>query len=240
MSKDSPVAIGSRTFKSSKTAKTYFHVMLHRYAVGDRVRDVDAAELRDLIARHPRAAELASAEHFEVATSPLGSRCFRLLRPDGSTDMFTAAECIDHRPRDVHAEVVKALRIAIEPDVERARSAYLRKQQDDEGFVRCAVTGNRIMPADGEMVHLPPRTFESIVSGFLSERGERAEELELAGDAERPVLADAELVSAFRAHHTKVARLELVMRHVKLSPGVAKKRAPVRPARPGAPPQRRR
>jgi len=225
MSKDQPVTIGTRTFQSQKTAKTFFNVMLNRHALGAPVAETDARELQALVERHPRRDQMTSGGHFEVASGALGARCFRLVRSDGSTFDFSIAECVEHRPTDPRAGLIARFQEAVAPDLEAARARYLAKHLDDDGMVTCGITGNRIMPADGDLTYRAPLTFEAIVTPFLVERPEL-----LQGE---PV--DAEVVQAFRAHHLKAMRLDFVQRHVRLNKKSKSKSAPNKGTKPGKP-----
>lgn len=193
MSKDRPVTIGARTFQSQKTARAFFHGMLDRYGAGDRVKDGDAVELLALVG--------GSALHFDVVTTELGPRAFRVTRPDGES-VLSIAECVANRRSSVQGQIHAALREAVQADLDAARETHLRRNLDAGGHVACAVTGNRILPADGHMDHRPPMTFDAIVDAFLQ------------GTIPKLPL-DESVVGAFRAYHTKAAKLAFVQRHVK-------------------------
>ena len=195
MSKDRPVTIGSRTFQSQKTARAFFHGMLDRSRPGP-VSEADARELLALVG--------GSAAQFTVVTSTLGTRTFQMDR-DGASTLLSIGDCVARRRPSVLAEVQRALREAVGSDLEQARSRALSRAgsgaRDDDGFVVCAATGDRILPADGHIDHRPPLTFEAITHEFL--RGSI------------PALPlDEATLQAFRAHHAKVAQLAFVRRHV--------------------------
>lgn len=193
MSKDKPVTIGARTFQSQKTARAFFHGMLDRYGAGDRVKEDDAIELLALVG--------GSVVHFDVVTTELGPRAFRMTRPD-CVSVLSIADCVANRRSSVQGQVHAALRAEVQADLDAARETHLRRNLDVDGHVKCAVTGNRILPADGHMDHRPPMTFDAIVDAFLQ-------------GAIPALPLDEELARSFRAHHTKAAKLVFVQRHVK-------------------------
>ncbi len=192
MSKDRPVTIGSRTFQSTKTARAFFHGMLDRYGSGDRVKEDDAIELLALVG--------GSVLHFDVVTTENGPRAFCMTRPDG-VSVLSIADCVANRRSSVQGQVHVALRAAVQAELDAARETHLRRNLVD-GHVKCAMTGNRILPADGHMDHRPPMTFDAIVDAFLQ--------------GMIPTLPlDETLAQAFRAHHAKAAKLVFVQRHLK-------------------------
>jgi hypothetical protein len=81
-------------------ASEFFRKMLSRYIVGDRVTDDDTADLASLLERHPNRHEKIGEgiDHFEVQAADYGTKCFRVVRPDGSWVRFSYRACIspDH------------------------------------------------------------------------------------------------------------------------------------------------
>jgi hypothetical protein len=92
-----PLTIGPRTFTSIAEAARFYSAMLNRYPLFARVTDDDAASLRDLLDRHPdRDAKLrgTTATHFEVHPFKGGTRCFFLIRSDGTKIDFSFKKCL--------------------------------------------------------------------------------------------------------------------------------------------------
>ena len=95
--------VGKKEFASKAEATEYFSVILNRYDVNTRVTSADdAADLVALLARHPRRAdkEGAGIDHFEVrhrATQPYreNSKCFWVVRRDGTEDTFSIKTCLN-------------------------------------------------------------------------------------------------------------------------------------------------
>lgn len=199
MSKDRPVTIGPRTFQSQKTARAFFHQMLDRNRPGEPVSAADTQDLLALVGGPPA--------RFEVITSALGTRTFQMER-GGVTTELSITDCVARRRPSVRIEVVKALREAVASHLDETRTKFLARNLDEDGFVKCAATGDRILPADGHVDHRPPMTFDAIVTGFLQ-------------DSIPALPLDEELLRAFRAHHAKVAKLVFVSRHTRWA---AKKR----------------
>lgn len=96
MGRSKPVVLSNRTFGSQKAAKEHFSAMLHRYAPGERVCEDDAAELAELLKRHPSAASKIGVgiDHFEVQEADYESQCFRAVRTDGTWEKFSYHPCV--------------------------------------------------------------------------------------------------------------------------------------------------
>jgi hypothetical protein len=93
----SAIAIGRMTFDSKADASRFFKAMLNSYRLLDRVVEHDDEMLRALFKRHPDyAAKLRGGKisHFEVHPFVHGSRCFFLVRTDGSRTHFSFKKCI--------------------------------------------------------------------------------------------------------------------------------------------------
>jgi len=99
MGKSIPVQIGIRTFGSKKAALAHFREMLNRYDVGDRVVADDAIDLSELLKRHSEYRKKlgVGVDHFEVLGADFGSRCFHVVRIDGSYEDFSYPYCVNER-----------------------------------------------------------------------------------------------------------------------------------------------
>lgn len=96
MGRKKPVILSTRTFSTQGAASKFFSDMLHRYTPGDRVSDVDAADLASVLERHPDRDEKVGVgiDHFEVQAADYSSQCFRVVRTDGTWARFSYKPCI--------------------------------------------------------------------------------------------------------------------------------------------------
>lgn len=96
MGRAKPVVLSTRSFAKQGDAMTYFSNMLRRYAPGDRVSPADAADLEQLLHRHPNAASKIGAgiDHFEVQEAEYNTQCFRVVRVDGTWESFSFHPCV--------------------------------------------------------------------------------------------------------------------------------------------------
>jgi hypothetical protein len=96
MARGKPINLGSRAFDTKGAATAHFKAMLARYGVGDRVDEVDSRDLSALLGRHPEYDEKVGSgiKHFEVMSADFGTRCFRVIRLDGTGVDFSYLFCI--------------------------------------------------------------------------------------------------------------------------------------------------
>ena len=101
MPKGKPIVLETRLFDNQKEATGFFRAMLNRYRPKQRVSDEDAADLAALLKRHSEYAEKVGVgiDHFEVMSAEFGTRCFRIVRTDGTGEDFSYPHCIARRAR---------------------------------------------------------------------------------------------------------------------------------------------
>lgn len=93
-----PRTVGGIEFATLAALMRHIKAMLDRYDLYQRVNEEDDAFLRDLLRYHPRgAAKLAgsSVTHFEKHPTKHGSKCFYMVRKDGSLEDFGTRKCAE-------------------------------------------------------------------------------------------------------------------------------------------------
>lgn len=95
--------LGDRSFRTRQEALAFFRAMLARYKPDDVVVDADAAYLAELIKRHPEASEKIGpgVHHFEVMHADFGTKCFRIVRRNGTRVDFSYPTCVNARGPDL-------------------------------------------------------------------------------------------------------------------------------------------
>lgn len=91
-----PLKIGELDFRIQGDAFKYFSSMLARYDVAEYIPESDAVHLRALLERHRCKDEIVGAgiDSFTTTISPQGSKCFAVLRADGTPAGFSYKKCI--------------------------------------------------------------------------------------------------------------------------------------------------
>lgn len=95
-----PVDLGSLKFRKQEDAHAHFKRMLNAYHLGDVLSPSDASELGELLKRHPEYDEKLGVgiERFEIMMHPEHpTRCFKIVRADGSKDHFSYPVCVTGR-----------------------------------------------------------------------------------------------------------------------------------------------
>ncbi|MEO1406071.1 MAG: DCL family protein [Pseudomonadota bacterium] len=222
MAKGKPVELATGSFANQKEAKDFFKAMLNGYTPKERVSDEDALHLASLLERHTEYDQKVGCgvDHFKVMMTEHGTQCFWVIRTDGSGTDFSYTHCIEGRAPALKQEVAQAFRQAVRLDLFKARDKFFAEHKGADGMVACGKTGERIAPDDGNMDHMPPMTFEVIVTTFLKGRRLRLEDVPLSkatDDQVATTLTDDALSDAFRQYHVGVARLEFVKKQVNLA-----------------------
>lgn len=214
--------LATRGFEKQGDAIAFFKAVLNRYRPGERVSDEDALDVAALLERHTEYVTKVGCgvSHFEVMMTDHGTQCFRIIRTDDSGTDFSYRHCISQRPPSRKQEVSQAFRRAVRFDLYKARDSYFASHCGPDGLLSCAVTSERIHRDEAHMDHLPPMTFEVIVTTFLSGRGLSLDDVPLTtgqDDQVSPEVTDQALSAAFRSYHLAVARLDFVRNTVNLA-----------------------
>ena len=103
MARGKPVVLGDRSFRTRQEALAFFKVMLARYRPGEVVVETDAVHLAELIKRHPEASEKIGpgVHHFEVMSADFGTKCFGIVRCNGTRVDFSYPTCVNAQLDDV-------------------------------------------------------------------------------------------------------------------------------------------
>ena len=103
MARGKPVVLGDKSFRTRQEALAFFKIMLGRYKAGEVVVETDAVYLAELILRHPEAAEKIGlgVHHFEVMSADFGTKCFGIVRCNGTIIDFSYPTCVNARLDDV-------------------------------------------------------------------------------------------------------------------------------------------
>jgi hypothetical protein len=90
-----------RIFPKVGDASKFYSKMLNGYALGARVSAADAIELEALLKLHSEYAKKVGVgiSHFEVRkppadAPPFSSRCFWIVRTDGTAEDFSIGHCL--------------------------------------------------------------------------------------------------------------------------------------------------
>jgi hypothetical protein len=200
--------VGGEGFANKKALTERVRRILHQSPPGP-VCGQDGRFLRGFFRWHPSPSKRAhEVVEVRVGRSELGSRCFLLVRRDGTVcdaSYKKPLQALTNAPVK-KISVVQAMRAAIQPQINEFRAAH----PDPE-----------LAYSDAYVVdHKYPRTFKRLVEVFLSEQGFDFDDIALVS---KDFQAGAELPDPLRsrwcAFHAKHARLRLLPREVNSSVG---------------------
>lgn len=97
-----PLRVGDLNFRIQGDAFEFFSAMLARYDVAAHIEDADAMHLRALLERHRCKDQIIGPgiDSFTTTVSPQGSKCFAVLRVDGTVEGFSYRKSICQIWRD--------------------------------------------------------------------------------------------------------------------------------------------
>lgn len=96
MAKAKSVNIGNLYFEKKGDATAFFKAMLNRYQVEEQVSDQDGIVLLAALERHPDAKEKigVGVDYFFVRRADYGTKCFWVMRLNGTVERFSYYSCI--------------------------------------------------------------------------------------------------------------------------------------------------
>jgi len=217
-----PIEIGGLSFPTKSAAAEHFREMLYRHYPGQVIGDPDSTQLGWLLERHSESADKfgSGAKSFSVRAAIFNTRCFEIVRTDGSTTDFSFKNCIDGKAPSDQAQVMAALRAEVTSDILDSKRAWFTEHGDADGKVECAITGARISFDEAHADHAPPISFGTLAVTFLAARGiEPTIELvrPAADNQYQPLLADRALAGVWVAYHHKLAVIRVVAKKANLS-----------------------
>ena len=165
---------GSRIFKSRKAAMEFYREILWKYEIDEEVADAqDFQALVDLIENHPESIDkigLGIAGFF-VSSAHMGTRCFYLLRVDGSSTDFSMDWAIKGERPSAFYEFKEACRAAVRPSINKAKRVHFENHGDEEGKVSCEVTGEMVTQDECHIDHKGALSFNVLVELFIDANG---------------------------------------------------------------------
>lgn len=210
-----PIQIGGLSFSSKGQAGDHYRSILYRYDIGQRILEPEATELEWLLERHSEAADKIGigVDHFSVRDAIYGTRCFEIVRTDGSKTDFSFKNCVDGRAPTAQAQTLAPMRAAVTSDILDKKRAWFATHGDADGKVTCALTGMRVSFEESHADHAPPRPFGTLAASFLRAR-RITPDLSLvtppADNQYQPRLVDLQLEADWVSFHHDMAVVRVV------------------------------
>jgi hypothetical protein len=203
-------------FKNKTQEKLYYQEILSRYNPDQRLNQQDFIDVLALLKKHTECKQKTGCgiSDFSVTTATAGTKCFQIIRADGSRDHFSYLHCIRNKPKTKISEVRAAMREAVRKDIQE----FKKKAFNGSDKIACTLTGELITWQQAHVDHALPVTFQYIADNFIEDFKLDYDIIEI--DKENkfiPVFKDAELKSKFRKYHNQCCQLRVIKDKVNLS-----------------------
>jgi hypothetical protein len=213
-----PIQIGTIAFPSRKAAMEYTRALRDRYKDGERIVGQDEKFLRDLIDLHSDKDEKIDVGIVYFTVGKDGkwgtTRCFYLVRGDGSKTDFSFDNCINGK--NPVQDVIDAFRVAVADQV-----ISFKSQQFLAGVeIRCPVDASWLTKDNSDVDHIPPQTFITLVGAWLKENGGTLLDIELVPNADNQwarILRDESIILSWQAFHSVHAKLRMTSKNANRS-----------------------
>jgi hypothetical protein len=218
-----PIQIGTIAFPSRKAAMEYTRVLRDKYKDGERIGGQDEKFLRDLIDLHSDKEEKIDVGivYFIVGKDAKWgtTRCFYLVRGDGSKTDFSFDNCINGK--NPVQDVIDAFRVAVADQV-----ISFKRQKFPVGVeIRCPIDASCLTKVNSDVDHIPPQTFITLVGAWLRENGRTLLDIELVPNADNQwarTLRDESIVLSWQIFHRIHARLRMTSKNANRSKKASK------------------
>jgi hypothetical protein len=203
--------IGNREFKHKKDALSYFKNILNSYEPKQSVNEIDFKDLVGLIENRPDKNEKIGCgiEKIQVIEVRYKTKCFELIRTDGSTEVFSYLNCINGKSKPL-TKFSKTCRETISEDLRNVKLTYFKKFSS-KGEVKCQETGELCKWEELNVDHRQPNTFSVIVDRFIEVYKIDINVVQYSEIIDGVYhFTDIELAENFKKYHRDKANLRLV------------------------------
>ncbi len=213
MARSKGYIINGQFFKTKDAIRQKMREILYAYPIGAKLNGEDTAFLLELLHNHPNAIEKIGCgiEGFEVRQESSISRCFYLVRTDGTAENFSYKKCLNSpTPLAVFKSICRNL---VYPHMHKLKSSYFRENAREDGCAQCPITGKWITPDQAHVDHIPPDTFARIVTGFIDKNNINVEKVEVRNSEDvyiNKTFVDDSLAENWVKHHEENAKLRVI------------------------------
>lgn len=210
------IKLGSVTYATKTEAKASVKKLLASYSVGQQVEDWEhQMVLCDLVLMHESWKQKVGCgiAGFKVQREEKHqSKCFWLVRVDGTSTDFSYIECFN--PSSPKQKTLTAMRHAVEEQI----IAFKKKAFSSATVIACAGTGKPVTWDDCAIDHVV--LFRDLAAEFSREIGVPLEDIETEptrdGETET-LLADKDILALWLEFHQEHAQLRVTTREFNAS-----------------------
>jgi hypothetical protein len=211
-----PVEIGALTFTRKGDATQHFRDILYAYDFGSRIPEPHHSQMRWLLERHPDSEKIGiGIDHFSVRSAIHRTRCFEVVRVNGTRTDFSLGTCVDGKASTDLAEALKALRAEVTDELRQMKWEVFRTSGLPNGKARCAISGREITLDEAHVDHMPPYSFKSIALHLLEQSSVPISPALVTPPKDnqyQPALADRSLAERWKTFYQANAKIRIVAR----------------------------
>jgi hypothetical protein len=212
-----PYELACETFRTKTAILDRCRAILKRTADGGLIPTEDLPFLLELFQCHDEWATKSASGVLSVAArrTEQGTRCFDLVRRDGTCEDISFVHCVGLLPTARSASRLpqalkdyrNAAREAITPQVRAFRDAALKSP------CTCPITGEALTRDTAAVDHVPPQTFDRLLYTFSQGEGINPLVVRVCShQGTVPVFEDTHLNTRWCEFHATHARLRLLSR----------------------------
>jgi Protein of unknown function (DUF3223) len=196
--------VGRRTFRTKSDVQAELRRILYAVPVGEAVGEEDGSLIADLLhdGRHPETLEKIGVgiDHIEVRAANYSTRCFWIVRKDGTDSDFSIKAALNGEP-SAKSRVAAALREEIHDEI-----TLFRKEQSD--MVNCAICGSSTSRDSAFVTYVGP-SFDVLTTHFVERYGGWSAIAEEAAGPYGRRLVDLDVAAEWHKYHRESAELAL-------------------------------
>lgn len=203
--------VGDWLFATKKAAEEHICSILDKHTHWQRLIYDEYRFVRALLELHPRSIEIIGCGIQDLRVEDRdGGRGFTLIRTDGEKYDWSWRDCL--YPPKAFARISGICRKLVEDQKRQFRDEHFRGV--------CEVLEEKIGLSECHVDHIPPDTFEALLTRWLQTVGRQASDIEIISSTEygvRSHFADTTLAQSWAAYHAAHAHLRCVCKHCNLS-----------------------
>lgn len=225
MAKRQTFNIKDQTFQTKAEFKDFVKVILNKYEINKAIGTADLQFISELLKRHPEYDKKVGNGIKAIVIKMDGNwgktRCFHIQRIDGTETDFSYINCIDN---DTSREPMRmfrhSARSAVSDQIISHLSNYISRNKDSNDNVICQKSQTKINKEQATVDHIPPITFDRIVTDFLSLKNIEPSQIDYIGFGDNEYnkeFKEESMRIEFSNYHRQVAKLRVISKHENLT-----------------------
>lgn len=225
MAKRQTFNINDKTFNTKAELEGFVRAILNKYGLNKAIDTIDLQFISELLKRHPEYDRKIGIGIKAIVVKIDGhwhkTRCFHIQRTDGTETDFSYKNCIDN---DTSREPMKmfkqSARSAVSDQIVSHLSNYISRTKDSNDNVICQKSKTKIKKEQATVDHIPPITFDRIVTDFISMKNIEPSQIDYIGFGDNEYnkeFKEESMRLQFANYHKQVAKLRVISKQENLT-----------------------